>query len=128
MKGLKIEKIKLEKVDKRGKVYEFFNLPTKKLVLVDRVKGSFSGQHYHKGKIKMKNPEVVILCKGKVELYLKNLKTGGEKRVIVSAPRIVKIYPFIYHEAKALSDIILLEFNSLKEHKKDTVKSIRLIK
>jgi hypothetical protein len=64
----------------------------------------------------------VVLCKGKVELYTKNIKTGEEQRKILNAPCMVEISPFIYHEVKALSDIVLLEFNSLKEHEKDTIK------
>lgn len=122
MKGLQIKKIKISKKDKWGEVSEFQNLKTKNLVLVDRIKGSISGEHYHKGKIKMKNPEVVVLCKGKAELYVKNIKTSEKCRKIIIAPSIIKIAPFLYHSARALSNIVLLEFNSLKEHKKDTIK------
>lgn len=122
MDGVQITEIELVKNDERGKVFEFANIMTPRLILVDRIDGSVSGEHYHEGKIQTKNPEIVVLCKGTIELYTKNTKTGEKQRKILNAPCMVKIYPFIYHEAKALSDIILLEFNSLKEHEKDTIK------
>lgn len=49
----------------------------------------------------MKNPEIVILLEGKIELHLKNVKTGEESRQIYDKPTMFKIDPFIYHAIEA---------------------------
>ncbi|MFA5926533.1 MAG: hypothetical protein WC831_06470 [Parcubacteria group bacterium] len=78
-------------------------------VLIHYKKGHRGGHHYHKGISPIKNPEVLVLISGKMELLLRNIKTEKEEKITVESPKIIKIDPYVYHEALALEDCIFLE-------------------
>ncbi len=107
--------------DARGKNYAFSTRPTKDFLFVTRKKGTISGEHYHQGKSKQKDPETLILIKGKFKLECQNLKTGEKLKTIIEAPTKLELGTNIWHKVTALTDIIFLETNSLTQHIKDTV-------
>jgi len=123
MKRIKITKLKLIRKDQRGSSYAFSTRSTKDFLLVTRKKGTISGEHYHEGKSKQKDPETLILIKGKLKLHCKNIKTGEELKTVIEAPCKIEIGTFIWHKVVALSDITFLETNSMAQHKRDTIKT-----
>lgn len=124
MEGIKIAELKTVREDNRGKALEFSTRATKDFLLISKKKGTVSGEHYHKGKVPQKKPEILILMRGQIELYCKNLKTKEEFREIIDKPSTIQIFPYIWHEVKALTDITFLELNSLEQHQKDTIKDL----
>jgi len=119
---VKITKLSLIRNDERGEGYEFSARETKDFLFVKRKKGTISGEHYHEGKSKQKDPEILILTMGKLKLYAKDLKTGEELEEIIEAPSKIEIPANVWHEVTALTDIAFIELNSIVEHEKDTIK------
>lgn len=104
MNGVKIINLDLIKSDKKGGMFEFENRNAPNMILIKRKKDTISGAHYHTDENQWKNPETVILIDGKIEMYLKNVKTSEEFKQIYDTPTMFKINPFIYHSIKALTD------------------------
>ncbi len=120
MEGVSIESVSLIGENDSGSTYSISSLVSEGYLLAYRNKNSISGNHYHEGKSKGKNPEKVLLITGQIELYTKNMITNQETTQLVKAPALIKVSPFILHIFTAKSDISFLEFNSLEEHKNDT--------
>lgn len=122
----KIEKVPLWKEDERGKAYQFSTRESSFYIVLYRHKGTTSGDHYHKGTIKSKSPEIFYFISGEAELHLKDLKNGSEERHIIEPGTKIQIHPNIYHSFKALTDIIMIEFNvsrgDFENYDSDTVK------
>jgi len=121
MKGVKIINLELVKDDDRGSIFQFQNRDSSKLLLVKRNKGTISGGHYHTGKNKMKDPETVIILDGNFEIFLKDTKTQEEFKKTYKTPIMFKIDPYIFHEIRAITDIVLLDMNSIDDDD-DTIK------
>lgn len=123
---IKIEQVPLWKQDDRGKAYGFSVRESSYFIVLYRQAGTTSGDHYHRGEIKSKSPEIFYFVKGKAELTVRDIETGGEEVYQVEEGVKIEIPPMVYHSFKALTDIILLEFNTTKEdfdkYSSDTVK------
>ena len=115
-----ISPIDIKAVDKRGALHYFGTERTGEFLLVYRNAGSVSGQHYHKGISKGKNPEDMLLVQGTASLYWKDLITKEEQKVVLVAPTRVLINAFVWHELTAITDIVFVELNSLVEGSEDT--------
>ena len=122
MKGVEIIDLELVKDDKRGSIFQFMNRDSSKLLLVKRKKGTISAAHYHTGKSPMKDPETFVLLDGEAEIILKNLKTKEEFKEIYNKQIMFKLDPYIYHEIRAITDIVLIDMNAIDDDKGDTVK------
>ena len=85
-----------------------------------RYAGSINGKHFHKGLRPEKDPEILILLSGTAELFFQNLLTDQSETQHLSSPSAIHIYPWIWHELKAITDIQFVELNSLKAHEHDT--------
>ena len=85
-----------------------------------RKQGSLNGCHYHKGNSFEKNPEILFFMHGHAELYCKDLDSGEAYTYKLDEPKEIHIYPMVWHELKALTDIVFFEMNSLEAHKNDT--------
>ena len=118
--GVKVSPLKLIGQNDDGSTFGLSSKSTGEFLLAFRNAGTISGKHFHKGLSFQKIPEVFILIEGELELYYKNLKTSVEKCITVKAPAKVDVYPYIWHEIKALTTITFLELCSLKEHEQDT--------
>ena len=124
MKGVIITDLQKVNDDDRGQVFQFQNRNCSQVLLIKRKKGSVSGKHYHTGKNKLKNPETLVILDGNAKIILRNIKDRNEKmEMVCSKPTMLKISPLIYHEIFALSDIILLDMNSMDDDKDDTIKA-----
>lgn len=118
--SVQILPIDLKAVDERGALHYFSTQRTGEFLLVYRNAGSISGQHYHKGISAGKNPEDMLLVQGKASLNWKNLETKEVNTVELIAPIRVKIPAQIWHELKAITDIVFIELNSLSDGSADT--------
>lgn len=92
-----------------GKASYKFAVESDRWTFIELKKGITAGKHFHKGNAKKKNPEEIIIIKGKGEFLFRDLETGKEEKVVVESPVIVKIYPNVYHELKALEDCYFIE-------------------
>ena len=115
-----ISKIEVKAIDERGALHYFSTNRSGEFLLVYRKAGSVSGQHYHTGKSAGKNPEEMLLVQGILTMNWKNLGTGETGIVNIEAPSRVVIQANIWHEVKALTDIIFIELNSLVDGSEDT--------
>lgn len=109
MDGVKIFKLENEKNDEKGVSYKIKNIFSESINLYYRNSNVISGKHYHNGNNPFKNPEKLILIKGKCELYCKNLDTQEEEKFQIEAPIIWHISPRIYHEVRIIEDCIYIE-------------------
>ena len=117
---VKVSPIDVKAVDERGALHYFATDRTGEFLLVYRNAGTVSGQHYHKGISAGKNPEDMLLVQGAIQLHWKNLTTNQEQTLDVVAPSRVLIPAGIWHEVKAVTDIVFIELNSLADGSEDT--------
>jgi hypothetical protein len=118
-----IEIIALPKVaeDERGPTHYFDTDRSTQFVCGYRKKGAVSARHYHKGLSVGKNPEKLILFSGEITINwfdVRNREIKGTEKV--TAPALVTVYPFAWHEVIADTDTIFLELNTLEDGKTDT--------
>jgi tellurite resistance-related uncharacterized protein len=118
--SVSVSKIELKSMDERGALHYFSTDRTGEFLLVYRKARTISGQHYHKGKSAGKNPEELILVQGSINMNWKNLGTEEQGTLTIEAPSRVIIEANVWHEVKALTDIIFIELNSLVEGSEDT--------
>lgn len=118
--SVSVSKIEVKAIDERGALHYFSTHRTGEFLLVYRKAGTISGQHYHKGKSAGKNPEEMLLVQGSITMNWKNLETNVSDTITVEAPSRVIIEANVWHEVKALTDIIFIELNSLAEGSEDT--------
>ncbi len=119
MEKVQIERLKPFANDKRGRTYELPGGVADGHLLAFRKAGSVSGNHWHEGRSKGKDPEILLLVSGEIELMARDLKTNEELKVAVEAPARITIHPNVLHTLTANTDCCFLEFNSLEEHKAD---------
>jgi len=118
--SVSVSKIEVKAIDERGALHCFSTDRTGEFLLVYRKAGTISGQHYHKGKSPGKNPEEMLLVQGSIIMHWKNLETNESDTITIEAPSRVIIEANVWHEVKAMTDIIFLELNSLAEGSEDT--------
>jgi hypothetical protein len=107
--------------DERGPTHYFDTDRTSQFVCGYRKAGAISARHYHKGESIGKNPEKLILFSGEITINWFDVRNeaikGTEK---VTAPAIITVYPYAWHEVIADTDMIFLELNTLEDGQKDT--------
>ncbi|MBI2667491.1 WxcM-like domain-containing protein [Candidatus Woesearchaeota archaeon] len=109
---MKIIKQKIIILDKRGILKEIAkNFTWKQLNYSITKKGSVRGNHYHKH-----TSELHFIVKGKLELYIKNLKTNKEYNYLFKKGSCFIIEPYEFHILKYLTYVELIvllseEFN-----------------
>ena len=118
--SVSVSTIDVKAIDERGALHYFSTDRTGEFLLVYRKAGTISGQHYHKGNSAGKNPEEMLLVQGSITMNWKNLQTNVSDTIIIEAPSRVIIEANVWHEVKALTDIIFIELNSLVEGSEDT--------
>jgi dTDP-4-dehydrorhamnose 3,5-epimerase-like enzyme len=118
--SIQISAIEVKSVDERGALHFFSTDRTGEFLLVYRNAGTISGQHYHNGISKGKNPEEMLLVQGEITLNWKDIQTQDIGTMNIKAPSRVIIPAKIWHEVKALTDIVFIELNSLKDGSEDT--------
>ncbi|MEY4456950.1 MAG: hypothetical protein ACO22Y_03070 [Sediminibacterium sp.] len=118
--SIQVSAIDVKAVDERGALHYFSTDRTGEFLLVYRNAGTISGQHYHNGIFKGKNPEEMLLVQGEIILNWKDIQTQEIGTMNIKAPSRVIIPAKIWHEVKAITDIVFIELNSLKDGSEDT--------
>ena len=118
--SVSVSTIDVKAIDERGALHYFSTNRTGEFLLVYRKAGTISGQHYHKGNSPGKNPEEMLLLQGSITMNWKNVQTNVSDTITIEAPSRVIIEANVWHEVKALTDIIFIELNSLVEGSEDT--------
>lgn len=123
MDYVKIGEFKHIGQDNRGITREF-SLARKQqnFMFITRNKGTVSGNSYHAGKTEGTNPKLFILLSGDIEFSYRRLATTERNTLTLSAPLIIEVKPNVIHSVKAITDIILMECNSLADIQQDVVK------
>ena len=118
--SVSVSTIDVKAIDERGALHYFSTNRTGEFLLVYRKAGTISGQHYHKGNSPGKNPEEMLLLQGSITMNWKNVQTNVSDTITIEAPSRVIIEANVWHEVKALTDIIFIELNSLVDGSEDT--------
>jgi len=110
VEGVQIRKLEPAHIDERGSIFNFLIQEcASELGLVERKAGSVAGCHYHQGANPCKNPEKILVVKGKVEFTAKHLDTGETFTQTLTSFTEVTVYPRIWHKYEAVEDCLLLE-------------------
>ncbi|TNE82342.1 MAG: hypothetical protein EP332_00255 [Bacteroidetes bacterium] len=121
---IKVESITFAGQDERGVTAEIDSLNRGgKYILAYRKAGSLSGNHYHQGISAMKDPEVVFLLQGKVNIRYARVADGNkgeEQSIQAEAPARIEVAKNTWHLMEFLSDACFFELNSFAEGDKDT--------
>ena len=96
----------------------------KRLILhyLSRKAGSISGNTYHEGKNPGTNPKIFILISGTIKFSTRHKNFSDIEKYILSTPCVMSIPPFIIHKIEAITDIIMLECNSIADIQQDRYK------
>jgi dTDP-4-dehydrorhamnose 3,5-epimerase-like enzyme len=106
--------------DERGFTYEYFHERYGRHLVCFRKAGSVSGRHYHKGISLTKDPEILILASGNVQLNWRKVNSKEMHSILAEGPAKIEIPAYIWHEVVAVTDCTFIELNSLSEHEADT--------
>src|SRR3990167_2034155 len=120
---VQIKKFKCIAEDERGLTNEF-SLPRlqKDFIYITRKKNSMSGNNYHTGKNLATNPKIFILLSGEIDFSYRPVATNHKHTITISAPSLIEIKPNTIHAVKALTDIIIIECNSIADIEQDNFK------
>ncbi|MDX5320450.1 MAG: hypothetical protein LPK45_05100 [Bacteroidota bacterium] len=122
--GIQFEKIPFKGEDERGLTTEIDNeARSGPYILAYRNAGFWSGNHYHKGLSRLKDPEIVFLLSGSVELEFGDVLEGRVKEIekqLIKAPSRIEISTHTWHKMTFLEDSCFLELNGFEEGDKDT--------
>lgn len=106
--------------DARGTTHVFNNDRTGELMVTYRHAESISGRHYHTGRSAHKNPERLVLMQGVADISWRDIHGEATGSITATAPAIIEIQPWAWHEVAAVTDIVVLELNSLADGQGDT--------
>ena len=109
--------------DNRG-VTSAFRLCRKQddFIFITRKEGSISGNTYHEGVSLATNPKVFILLKGEIRLSYRKIGNNEVQETMVKEQSVIEIDPFVTHQIESITDIIILECNSIDDISNDRVK------
>lgn len=114
MKGITlIQTVPVAQKDSRGATFELFKgLSGQQITFGKRRQGTVFAGYFHKGLDKSKDPEYFFLVGGLVEISSNNGLTGETLHQEVSEGKLVVIEKNIYHQFKALIDVVFIEYSA----------------
>ncbi len=109
--------------DDRGSTATF-SLPRtqSQFISIFRRAGSISGNTYHEGKNPGTNPKIFVLLQGTIHFSYRHKDEPNAQEITLANPSVIEITPFVTHQVEALSDILILECNSIDDIQKDRCK------
>ena len=102
----------------RGDAYDY-TMMRNDCVLIRRHKGTMSGNTYHKGISQGTNPKTFVILSGQIEFLYRHIESDAHQSQLINKPSIIEVQPYVTHAVKALTDIVMLECNSIAEIEKD---------
>lgn len=122
MNWVVIEKLELDKENEKGSILSFSSDDRTDFMLIKKKAWTVAWKHYHTWVEKNKNPEITLVVSGKFELYCRDLDTQEEISFIIDENTKISIYPNVYHEIRAITNIVLLEYVWFHQALNDTIK------
>ena len=119
MKHVKITTLNKLGQDERGSTYTFSIRETSNFIVAKRKSETLSGNTYHEGKNRGTNPKMFVLVQGEIEFRYRHIEEKESHKIEIMEPSIIEIQPFVTHAVWALSDIIMLECNSIEDIQAD---------
>jgi dTDP-4-dehydrorhamnose 3,5-epimerase-like enzyme len=106
--------------DERGSTHIFNTDRFGEFIIGYRKAGSANGRHYHKGRAEYKRPEIIIIMQGEARVNWMDMNDGSKGFVMATAPVMVSIQPWVWHELVVIKDMVVLELNALADGQGDT--------
>lgn len=119
---IEVSPLSLINQDERGSTFRIENDRSGGYILAYRKAGSSSGRHYHTGRSKNKDPEILYLLSGEAFIRWRRLDEKEVKEIKVTSPSKVTIPVNIWHELVPISDCSFWEMNSLEDVQRDSVR------
>lgn len=114
-KRIKVTKLHLVGQDDRGATYDYSLKNRNDFVFITRKAGTTSGNTYHEGKSPTTNPKTFVLLTGELEFSYRHIDERSHQVVVVTEPCIIEVEPNVTHSVKAITDIAILECNSITD-------------
>lgn len=108
--------------DERGSTHDFSIRESSDFVLIHRKAGTMSGNTYHEGKNKGTNPKTFVLLSGSILFRYRHIEENQHFDTTIDYPAIIEVKPLLTHSVEALSDIAMLECNSILDIQEDRVR------
>ena len=108
--------------DERGVTLTYETRNNSKHIFLTRKKGTTSGNTYHTGKNPNTNPKMFVLLSGEIKLHYRHINSNSHSFIKVQQPSVIKIVPYVTHSIEALTDILMLECNSIEDIQEDRIK------
>lgn len=114
-----IQPLNLVGEDQRGKTYDYQLLNRVDYIFLIRKAGSISGNAYHAGKVANTNPKTFVLLSGKIEFLYRHIDESEHHMVVLEQPCIITVKPKVTHAVRAITDMSMLEANSIEDLRLD---------
>jgi hypothetical protein len=112
---IKVTPINLVGKDERGATYDY-SLPNRNdFIFISRKAGAESGNTYHEGKSAMTNPKIFVLLMGEIKFTYRHIEEDRHHEITIDTPSIIEIFPKVTHAVSAITDIGILECNSIAD-------------
>lgn len=118
---IKVTPIHLIGEDERGTTHDFSIRESSDFVLIQRKAGTISGNSYHEGKKKGTSPKTFVLLLGTILFKYRHIEDKQYHETMIEYPAIIEVKPLVTHSVEALSDISMLECNSIQEIQADRI-------
>lgn len=122
MNFVEIEKINLIGEDERGSTFNYKINGRTDYILISRKQGTLSGNTYHKGTTKGTNPKTFVLLSGEIEFNYRHVENTEHHTLTINYPCIIRVMPLVVHSVKAITNVLMLECNSILDIQNDRVR------
>ena len=119
---IKITPLNVVGQDERGATYDYSLNNRNDFILITRKAGSMSGNTYHTGKSPVTNPKTFVLLTGTIEFSYRHVDTKQHTTVVIDQPSIIEVSPMVTHSVGAVTDMIMLECNSIADIQNDRIR------
>lgn len=101
-----------------------FSLPRKQadFIFLERKADTISGNTYHEGKNEGTSPKTFILISGDIEFNYRAVNEEEKTSMHISAPAVIEVNPMVIHSVRAITDILILECNSISDIQNDRIR------
>ncbi len=122
MAYIKITPINQLGSDQRGSTYEYCIRESKNFILIKRNANTMSGNSYHQGTTYGTNPKTFILLDGKINFHYRHIDETNHQTKTIDKPTIIEVESLVAHAVEALTNITMLECNSITDIQQDRVR------
>jgi hypothetical protein len=116
---IKVTPLNLVREDERGASYTYGFEDRKNFVFITRKAGTVSGNTYHEGRSIGTNPKTFVILTGQLIFSYRHIDEEARRVIAITVPSIIELAPMVTHAVEAITDITILECNSLGEIEND---------